>query len=104
MPYTGVVTVTVRRVRDGAQVASATTATGQFRIPVRHGRYDVTATVPATPPCGPAPVASKIVCPMATPSIATCPTTGDTVRVAVHRHRFTHVELHVHNSCIVTAQ
>jgi hypothetical protein len=24
--------------------------------------------------------------------------------VAVHRHRFTHVELHVRNSCIVTPQ
>jgi hypothetical protein len=91
-------------VRDDALIASATPAAGRFRIPVRHGLYDVTVTVPATPPCGPAPVASKIVCPMAAPSIRPCPTTGDTVRVGVHRHRFTHVELHVQNTCIVTPQ
>jgi hypothetical protein len=118
-PYTGSdLTVTVRRVRDGALFASVMPTTGRFRIRVRRGHYDVSATVPATPPCGPvpagakiacppcgpAPVGAKIACPVAGPSIYTCPTTGDTVRVAVRRHRFTHVELHVQNACIVTSQ
>jgi hypothetical protein len=104
-PYTdGDVTVTVRRVRDGALMASVMPATGKFRIRVRRGHYDVTATVPPSPPCGPVPVASKIACPVGAGSIQACPTTGDTVRLAVRRHRFTHVVLHVQNVCIVTSQ
>jgi hypothetical protein len=103
-PYTGDVTVAVRRVSDGTLIATAKPTAGRFRIRVRHGRYDVTATVPVTPPCGPSPVGAKIVCPMASSAIATCPATGDSARVAVHRHRFTQVELHVQNACIVTPQ
>jgi hypothetical protein len=119
-PYTGGdVTVTVRRVRDGALIASVMPTTGHFRIRVKHGRYDVSATVPATPPCGPVPVGAKvtcpppcgpvlvgakIACPVAARAIQPCPTTGDSARVAVRRHRFTHVELHVRNTCIVTPQ
>jgi hypothetical protein len=119
-PYTGSdLTVTVRRVRDGALIASVMPTTGHFRIRVKRGHYDVSATVPAPPPCGgpvpvsakitcppcgPVPVGAKIACPVAGSSIYACPTTGDTVRVAVRRHRFTHVELHVQNACIVTAR
>jgi hypothetical protein len=117
--YTGSdLTVTVRRVRDGALIASVMPTTGRFRIRVKRGHYDVTATVPATPPCGPVPagtkitcppcgpvpVDAKIACPVAGTSIYTCPPTGDTARVAVRRHRFTHVELHVQNACMVTPQ
>jgi hypothetical protein len=104
-PYTGSdLTVTVRRVRDGALIASVMPTTGHFRIRVKRGHYDVSATVPAIPPCGPVPVGAKIACPVAGSSIYACPTTGDTVRVAVRRHRFTHVVLHVQNVCIVTSQ
>jgi hypothetical protein len=118
-PYTGSdLTVTVRRVRDGALIASVRPTTGHFRIRVKRGHYDVSANVPATPPCGPTPagakvacppcgpvpVGAKIACPVAGAAIQTCPTTGDTARVAVRRHRFTHVELHVQNACIVTPQ
>jgi hypothetical protein len=57
--------------------------------------------VPTTPPpCEPTP---QTVCPAATQSkeiILPC-LTGETQRVEVRRHRFTHVELHVRNSCIV---
>jgi hypothetical protein len=87
-------------------MASVMPTTGKFRIRVRRGHYDVTATVITTPPppCGPVPLGAKIACPVAGSSIYACPTTGDTVRVAVRRHRFTHVVLHVQNVCIVTSQ
>ncbi len=98
--YTGGgVTVEVRRASDGALVASSAPANGHFRIRVRHGLYDVSA-VTSQSPCGPVPAGSKIVCPLAEPSAQTC-LRGDTQRVRVHRHRFTRVELHVRNVCVV---
>jgi hypothetical protein len=114
--YTGEVTVQVRRVRDGALVASTSTSNGSFRIRIRRGVYDVSA-VPAGSgsPCGgvpccnqpqpsiccsPTPTASGVICPASSsPTIATC-ITGDTQRVTVRPRRFAHVELHVSNACV----
>jgi hypothetical protein len=112
--YTGSVTVTVSRASNGAQVASQPATGGHFRIRVKRGTYDVRAVPPSLyPPCEPQP---QQVCPppcepqpgRACPLdggrpaaiIAPC-LTGDTQRVKVRRHRFTRVELHVRNTCIV---
>jgi hypothetical protein len=114
-PYTGPVTVTVKRVRDGAQVAGQAVTDGRFRMRVRHGIYDVTVVPPnPTSPCQPQPAAQticpppctptkEIVCPLASePNVIVAPClTGETHRVGVRRHRFTHVELHVTNTCVV---
>ena len=118
-PYTGPLTVTVKRVRDGAQVAGQTVTDGRFRMRVRHGIYDVTAVPPnptspclptaqttaqiiCPPPCDPTP---QTVCPLPAGSaptaiVAPC-LTGETQRIGVRRHRFTRVELHVTNVCVV---
>ena len=113
--YTGSVTVTVRRVSDGAQVASQTITSGQFRFPVKRGAYDVSAIPPNPPVCQPQPQADaqqicpppctptkEIVCPLvSSPAVIVAPClTGETKRVAVRRHRFTHVDLHVTNVCV----
>jgi hypothetical protein len=111
--YTGAVTVTVTRAADGVQVASRAVSDGHFRIRVKRGRYDVSAVPPNStcppqpepqhlcpPPCEPTPTT---VCPLPADSraiIAPC-MTGETRRVKVRRHRFTRVELHVRNVCIV---
>jgi hypothetical protein len=117
-PYTGPVTVTVTRVRDSAQVASQTVTDGRFRMRVRHGIYEVSAVPPNPVPCQPtAQTMAQVICPppcQPTPQTvcplesASSPTaiiapclTGDTQRVGVRRHRFTHVELHVTNVCVV---
>lgn len=98
--YTGTVTITVHRAGDGALVASQATGDGHFRLRVKRGQYDVSAIPPNPPPCEPTP---NTVCPARSQSaaiIAPC-LTGETQRVQVRRHRFTRVELHVQNACIV---
>jgi hypothetical protein len=99
-PYTGPVTVTVRRASDGTLIASRDTSDGQFRIRVKRGSYDVSAVPPNSPPCPP-----QQVCPahgggQPAALIASC-LSGETKRVQVRRHRFTYIELHVQNVCIV---
>jgi hypothetical protein len=100
--YTGPVTVTVRRASDGALVASQEVSDGHFRMRVKRGQYDVSSVPPNPPTCQPQP---GQVCPAETGTqsaaiIAPC-MTGETKRVQVRRHRFTRVELHVQNVCIV---
>lgn len=82
-------TVRVRRAGDGALVASAAPSDGRFRIKVKRGLYDVSATVTQPTPIQPAPA-----------SMQSC-WQGDSQRVQVRRHRFAHVELHVQNVCIL---
>jgi hypothetical protein len=112
--YTGSVTVTVRRASDGAQVASQAIADGHFRMRVARGIYDVSSVPPNPPVCQPQPQAqqvcpppctptTEIVCPLAgAPAVivASC-LMGETKQVQVRRHRFTHVDLHVSNVCIL---
>jgi hypothetical protein len=99
--YTGDVTITVQRVSDGQQVASQAINDGQFRIRLRRGLYDVSSVPPnpQPPPCGPGQM-----CPLAearSAAIVRPCLQGETKRVQVLRHHFTHVELHVSNVCIV---
>jgi hypothetical protein len=98
--YTGAVTITVTRASDGQQVASQAISDGHFKLRVKRGLYDVSSVPPNPPTCEPTP---ETVCPQAAQSaavIAPC-MQGDTQRVQVRRHKFTHVELHVSNVCIV---
>jgi hypothetical protein len=90
--YTGDgLTVQVRRVSDGELMATLTPADGTFRVKVKRGLYDVSASVAQpTPQPQPTPQAAPGAC-----------WSGDTERVRVFRHRFTHVELQVGNVCIV---
>ena len=118
--YTGSVTITVKRASDGATVASQQVSDGRFRIKLKHGFYEV-SSVPATPsppPCGPQPLAqAQQICPppcqpqpqqvcaldstsQSAVIVAPC-VSGETRGVIVRRHRFTHVDLHVSNVCIV---
>jgi hypothetical protein len=97
--YTGPVTVTVTRASDGQQVASQAISDGHFRMRVKRGLYDVSSVPPNPPTCQPTP---ETVCPANSQAavIASC-MQGETQRVQVRRHKFTHVELHVSNVCIV---
>jgi hypothetical protein len=98
--YTGPVTITVQRASDGALVASQETSDGHFRMRVKRGTYDVSSVPPNPPSCQPTPTT---VCPAdahSTAIIAPC-LTGEMQRIQVRRHRFTRVELHVTNVCIV---
>jgi hypothetical protein len=98
--YTGAVTITVTRASDGQQVASQAISDGHFRIRLKRGLYDVSSVPPNPPTCEPTP---QTVCPLSAQSaavIAPC-MQGETQRVQVRRHRFTHVALHVSNVCIV---
>jgi hypothetical protein len=100
--YTGPVTVTVRLASDGTLVSSQAISDGHFRIRVKRGTYDVSSVPPNPPSCEPQP---GQVCPAANGTqtkemIAPC-LTGETKRVQVRRHRFTYIELHVQNVCIV---
>jgi hypothetical protein len=98
--YTGPVTVTVTRVTDGRLMASKATTDGHFRMRVKRGNYEVSAVPPSPPPCEPTP---QTVCPLQAQRaavIAPC-LMGDTQPVQVHRHRFSRVELHMRNVCIV---
>jgi hypothetical protein len=100
-PYTGTVTVTVQRASDGVQVASQETSDAHFRLRLKRGLYDVTSVPPNPPTCQPTP---ETVCPLAggaEPAIIAPCLTGETKQVQVTRHRFTRVELHVQNVCIV---
>jgi hypothetical protein len=99
--YSGAVTITAQRVSDGQQVASQSISDGHFRIRLTRGSYDV-SSVPPNPqpqPCQPGEM-----CPLAKARSAViirpC-LQGETKRVQVSRHRFTRVELHVANVCIV---
>jgi hypothetical protein len=99
--YTGSVTITARRASDGSLVASRETSDGHFRIRLKRGQYDVSAVPPNPPSCQPQP---GQVCPAgagAEPAVIAPCMTGETKRVRVRRHRFTHVELHVTNVCVV---
>jgi hypothetical protein len=97
--YAGPVTVTVRRAGDGALVASPEVSDGRFRLKLKRGLYDVMVVPPRPPICPP-----DHVCIQQEPApeavIMPC-LAGETKRVEVRRHRFTHVELHVTNVCIV---
>ena len=99
--YSGLVTITASRASDGTLVASREISDGHFRIRLRRGQYDVSAVPPNPSPCQPQP---GQVCPAGAGAqsavIAPC-MTGETKRVRVRRHRFTHVELHVANVCVV---
>jgi hypothetical protein len=98
--YVGPVTLAVRRASDGSEVASQAISDGHFRMRVKRGTYAVSAIPPNPPTCQPTPTT---VCPADTQGaaiIAPC-LTGETQTVQVHRHRFTRVELHVRNVCIV---
>jgi hypothetical protein len=99
--YTGQLTVTVTRVADGRLIASATPSDGRFRFRVKRGLYDVSAIPTTTPiqPCPPGYVCIAQGQSQQVAMIAPCET-GETQRVQVRRHRFTHVELHVQNVCI----
>jgi hypothetical protein len=110
--YSGAVTVTVQRTSDGAQVASQPVSDGHFRFKLKRGAYDISSVPPSPPACQPQPQqicpppctpTKEIVCPLASsPAVIVAPClTGETKRVAVRRHRFTHVELHVTNVCIL---
>jgi hypothetical protein len=98
--YSGPVTVTVQRASDGTTVASQAVSDGHFRFRLKRGSYDVSSVPPNPPACQPTP---QTVCPAGADSaavVAPC-LKGETKRVRVRRHRFTHVELHVSNVCIV---
>ena len=98
--YTGTVTINVLRAGDGALVARREINEGHFRIRVKRGTYDVSA-IPSSPsPCQPTP---QTVCPLPAqgPAIIAPCVTGETKRVHARRHRFTYVELHMRNVCIV---
>jgi hypothetical protein len=100
-PYTGTVTVSVRRASDGVEVASQEASDGHFRLRVKRGSYDVSAVPPGPPTCRPTP---ETVCPLpagAQPTVIAPCLIGETKPVQVRRHRFTRVELHVRNVCIL---
>ena len=98
-PYTGPVTVTVARAADGVVIASQAVSDGRFRLRVKRGSYDVSSVPPNPPTCEPTP---QTVCPLrASPAVIAPCLQGETKRVQVRRHHFTHVELHVSNTCIV---
>src|SRR3954451_21270980 len=99
--YTGAVTITVTRASDGQQAASQAIDDGHFRIRLKRGLYDVSSVPPNPPTCDPQP---QQACPMAgahTAAIVQSCMRGETKRVQVRRHRFTQLELHVSNVCIV---
>jgi hypothetical protein len=101
--YSGSVTVTVQRASDGVIVASREVSDGRFRFRLPRGIYDVSSVPPNPDP--PPPCSPEQVCPaqgnhQSAVIVAPC-LTGETKRVQVRRHRFTHVELHVSNVCIV---
>jgi hypothetical protein len=89
--YTGSdLTVTVTRVADGALVGTENPSDGHFRFRLKRGLYRVTAAIGAAHP---GPIQPQVV-------PANC-WQGDSQEARVHRHRFTRVELHVANVCIV---
>jgi hypothetical protein len=99
--YAGPLTITVQRASDGRQVASQATDDGRFRIRLKRGLYNVSSVPPTPPTCEPQP---EQVCPLTGAQgaaiVRPC-LQGETKRVAVRRHHFTQLELHVSNVCIV---
>jgi hypothetical protein len=99
--YSGAVTITVQRASDGQQVASQAITDGHFKLRVKRGFYDVSSVQPNPNPqaCQPGQM-----CPMdkarSAAVVRPC-LQGETKRVQVRHHHFTHVELHVSNVCIV---
>jgi hypothetical protein len=94
--YTGPgLTVEVRRASDSGLVATRTPTDGRFRVRVKRGIYDVTATVSEPEPPPPSTIQ-----PQETTALARC-WQGDSEPIRVRRHRFTRVELKVQNICIV---
>ena len=90
-PYTGSdLTVTVTRVADGALVGTQHPSDGHFRFRLKRGLYRVTAAIGAAQP---GPVQPQVM-------PASC-WQGDSQEARVHRHRFSRVELHVGNVCVV---
>jgi hypothetical protein len=99
--YTGDVTVTVTRVSDSRQVASQAVTDGHFKLRLKKGTYDVSSVPPNPPTCNPTP---ETVCPMGqaqSAAIVRPCLQGETKQVRVRRHRFTGVDLHVSNVCVV---
>jgi hypothetical protein len=86
-PETAGVMVTAIRVSTGRIVASVDPTGGRFRLPLRPGLYELTAT--GAPACSP-----ELVCP---PFVSMSCVAGETRRVRVKRHRWSRVELR--NAC-----
>jgi hypothetical protein len=87
--YTGGdLTVTVTRAADGATLRTQNPSDGHFRFRLKRGLYRVTAAV-----------AQGSVQPQA--AMPPSCWQGDSREARVHRHRFTRIELHVGNVCIV---
>ena len=99
--YTGALTITVTRASDGQRIASQATSDGHFKLRVKRGSYNVSSVPPTPPTCNPTP---QTVCPLnqaqGAAIVRPC-LQGETKRVQVHRHKFTHVELRVSNVCVV---
>jgi hypothetical protein len=99
--YTGDVAITAVRVSDSRQVASQAISDGHFKLRLKKGTYDVSSVPPTPPTCNPTP---QTVCPMGqaqSAAIVRPCLQGETKRVLVRRHRFTQVDLHVTNVCVV---
>jgi hypothetical protein len=94
-PYTGPVTVEIRRAADGALVATRQPTDGHFRAKVKRGLYTVSALVSEVIPA-PTPQSGEAVMP-ASPNCWQ----GESKQVQVFRHRFSPVELQVTNACIL---
>ncbi len=91
-PYTGGgLVVEIRRAADGTLVASRQPNDGRFRAKVKRGLYTVTALVSEVAPA-PTPQSNRAAMPC---------WQGESKQVQVFRHRFSPVELHVTNACIV---
>jgi hypothetical protein len=98
--YNGTVTITVQRASDGVQVRSASISDGHFRFRLKPGAYDVSSVPPTPPSCQPPMLCPAQAAAGKTAVVMPCET-GETQRVQVRKRRFTHVELHVQNVCIV---
>jgi hypothetical protein len=99
--YTEAVTITVTRPSDGQQIASKATSHGHFKLRLKRGSYHVSSVPPTPPTCNPTP---QTACPLdqaQSAAIVRPCLQGETKQVQVRRHKFTHVELHVTNVCVV---
>ena len=102
--YAGPVTVTVRRADDGVLVASQAVDDGRFRMRVKRGLYEVSSVVPNLPISPPPICPPGYVCIQgsAGSAVVVLPClSGETKRAQVRRHRFTPIELHVTNVCVL---